>query len=142
MEKQKKRRLKFRTKWRHNPKETCPKDEQGNNANIVCFVSSCRNRMWHNGKKNSRNIFFKVPDGLDGLLWTKAIRKIGVTTYKRLLDDVLNPGAESTNSYNNQYCCEAHFDVSQSICLFYSILIYTFCYRLYRTLIELSTIMV
>lgn len=110
----KQERRRYQQKWKKDPNETCPKDEHGNNRNISCFVPSCVNKMWSDGQKNRRLVFFKVPDGTYGLKWTKEIRKIGKKKYKDLLKLVKKPGGSLTNSYNSQYCCEAHFDVSRN----------------------------
>lgn len=92
----------------------CPRDGKGNIRDIVCFVPSCCNKMWRDGKKNRLLHFFKVPDDIEGLFWTKAVRKTGVKNTKRLTK-LGRPTKYSTK--NGRYCCEAHFDVSRIVVL-------------------------
>lgn len=90
-------------------------------SKIKCFVPSCNNRKFANEKVELQ--FFRVPDGIEGVFWTRAV-KFKQRKYEKMIDllsstDNMLGSEDSANKSRKfpqeevEYCCEVHFDVSR-----------------------------
>lgn len=87
---------------------------------ITCFVPNCKNKHVETDKRQKLQ-FFQVPDGIEGLFWTKAV-KITHRKYEKMIDllSIADPmlgldvplNKKRKRAKDCEYCCEVHFDVS------------------------------
>lgn len=94
-----------------------------NELQIGCFVPNCANVKLLNRQNKRRPLqFFPVPDGIEGLFWTKAV-KTRQRNYEKLIDllsstdptlglDKSKNKKSKSQPKDREYCCEVHFDVS------------------------------
>lgn len=89
-------------------------------SEINCFVPNCNNKKFMNEQGKIQELkFFRVPDGIEGLFWTKSV-KIRQRKYDKMIDllsstDYMLGLGDSSNKSSPEdweYCCEVHFDVN------------------------------
>lgn len=81
-----------------------------NIEDVKCFVPYCGNKRFMTGKSLQ---FFRVPEGIEGLFWKKAVNVCRKRQYQRMIELLATKPNLKVKSQLNQveHCCEMHFNV-------------------------------